>query len=151
MGELDKPEKKKHWGRGVPKVTNDQVKAAIIKTRGLVYLAAQALNITPQALFMRARKFPEIRQLIENERNRIIDFGEAKLVEAVGKGEGWAVCFLLKTQGRRRGYSERFEVEDLRREVEALRNDVAAAIGGGAGTPLKIEIADNIGYPELPC
>lgn len=151
MGKMDNVVKKSPFGRKSKKFSREQLIHAVTKTRGLVYLAAQGLGCTPQLIFKRAVQDPELKQLIHDERNRIIDFAEAKLVEAVGKGEAWAVCFLLKTQGRRRGYSERVELEDLRREVEFLRHEVSTAIGTGQGAEIKIEIKDQIGYPELPC
>lgn len=34
----------------------------------------------------------------------------SRLAQAVDRGEAWAVCFLLKTQGKELGWSERYEV-----------------------------------------
>ncbi|MEI8016283.1 MAG: hypothetical protein D4R81_07615 [Nitrospiraceae bacterium] len=39
-----------------------------------------------------------------------LDEAEAALHKAVMRGEAWAVCFTLKTQGKGRGYTERLEV-----------------------------------------
>ena len=36
---------------------------------------------------------------------------ELALYKAIQDGEGWAVCFYLKTQGKQRGYIERQEIE----------------------------------------
>jgi len=131
------------------KFTDASIIAALHKTRGLVYLASQVLGCTPLTIFNRANKRPEVRSVIEDERNRVVDFGELKLIEAVQRGDAWAVCFLLKTQGRRRGYSERFEVEDIRREMESIRLELASATGRSPGTPPTRFTQDRIGYPEL--
>lgn len=101
---------------------------AIKKCRGLVYLAAQGLGCDPATIHHRAQKNLKIREVIEDERNRVLDFAEAKLIESVGTGEAWAVCFLLKTQGRKRGYSERWDMEELRRELEAFKNELSRGI-----------------------
>ena len=38
-----------------------------------------------------------------------LDIAEESLITAVKAGEAWAVCFLLKTRGKKRGYTERQE------------------------------------------
>lgn len=91
--------------------TDKQIFAAIERNKGLVFLAAQQLGCYPSTIHHRAVKNNKIRECIEIERGRILDFAEAKLLEAVGRGEAWAICFLLKTQGKGRGYVERQEIK----------------------------------------
>jgi hypothetical protein len=114
-----------------PKFTDKQMIAAITRARGLVYLAAQNLGCDPATIFHRAQKKPAIREIIETERNRVLDFAEAKLIEAVGNGQAWAVCFLLKTQGRKRGYIERQEYQ----QVESIQVEIAEEIVDAPQTP----------------
>ena len=45
-------------------------------------------------------------QLRSELRESPLDNAESALDDAVDKGEGWAVCFLLKCLGRDRGYVE---------------------------------------------
>ena len=48
---------------------------------------------------------------------------ELSLFKAIQTGEAWAVCFYLKTQGKDRGYVERYETQldlTIRREAEKL-------------------------------
>ena len=116
--------------------TDEQILHAVGKTGGLVYLAAQALGCDPATIHHRAQKNPKIREAIETQRGRILDFAESKLLEAVNKGEAWAVCFLLKTQGKVRGYIERAEVKQETRvaittNAEELSDDELAAIAIG--------------------
>jgi hypothetical protein len=135
-----------------PRYSDKQMIAAITRARGLVYLAAQNLGCDPATIFHRAQKKPAIREIIETERNRVLDFAEAKLIEAVGNGEAWAVCFLLKTQGRKRGFVERSEIRQesrivLATDAEELSDDELAAIATGRGrivdkTPNGQEIID---------
>ena len=88
-----------------------QIVHAIGKSRGLIFLAAQHLGCDPSTIHVRANGNPLIREAIETERGRVLDFAEVKLLEAVGRGEAWAVCFLLKTLGKSRGYVERQEIK----------------------------------------
>lgn len=115
------------------RVSDEAMIVALKRTRGLVYLAAQGLQCDPATIHRRAQKRPKIRAVIEDERNRVIDFAEAKLIESVGRGEAWAVCFLLKTQGRKRGYNERWEMEELRKELESIRNEFFRYVARGPG------------------
>jgi hypothetical protein len=72
----------------------------------LIYLAAKKIGCNPATIHKRLHKEPKLRQIVDTERETFCDIAEAKLLEAVQKGESWAVCFALKTQARKRGYIE---------------------------------------------
>lgn len=120
--------------------TDAQIINAINRSRGLVFLAAQTLGCNPATIHHRAQKNPKIRECIEDERGRILDFAEAKLIESIGRGEAWAICFLLKTQGKNRGYVERAEVKSetkvaLVNNPEELSDDELTIIARGGSLP----------------
>ena len=98
--------------------------AALERNGGMVYLAARALRCSPQTIYNYRDKYPDVAQAIDNARGEMIDTAELALKRAVLEGEGWAVCFLLKTLGKSRGYIERQEIT------------------GANGDPLKIEIVE---------
>ena len=79
------------------------------RTKGMVYLAAQALGCRPQTVYNYMQRHPTIRAAWEAERGTLVDIGELKLYEAVLRGEPWAICLLLKTKGKDRGYTTRTE------------------------------------------
>jgi hypothetical protein len=56
----------------------------------------------------------------------LLDEAESQLGAAVRRGEGWAVCFLLKTRGRERGYVER-SVMDVNAKVMTVADLVRNA------------------------
>jgi hypothetical protein len=88
-----------------------EIRAALEKYHGGVYLAADALGCWPQALYARIAKSPELRQLQDLHDGRRTDAAELKLEQAIRNGEPWAIQFQLKTKGRNRGYVERQEVD----------------------------------------
>jgi hypothetical protein len=45
--------------------------------------------------------------------NEALDFVEAKLLESIGNGSFTATIFYLKTKGKKRGYVEKTEVEQV--------------------------------------
>jgi|YNPBryunderm2012_1023409.scaffolds.fasta_scaffold23630_2 hypothetical protein len=92
------------------KFTPAEVAEALRKARGLKSRAAKLLGCTTRLLDYYCQRYKTCRDACSEARNEILDMGEAKLWEQVAKGEGWAVCFLLKTIGRSRGYVERHEI-----------------------------------------
>lgn len=84
---------------------------AIKATKGMVYLAARQIGCAPNTIYNYAKRHPSIQKAIDEERGVFLDTTELALARAVQQGEGWAVCFALKTLGKGRGYVERKEVE----------------------------------------
>ena len=103
----------------MPKITTEQVKSALIECHGLCYAAARHLGVAPSTIFRRVQKHPELAEFIKECHETRLDEAEGQLQAAVRRGEAWAVCFYLKTQGKARGYSERLEVAPVavRREI----------------------------------
>jgi hypothetical protein len=85
--------------------SSDEIKKALEKAKGLVYLAASFLGCSPQTIYNHFKLNPELAKIRQQKRNEILDIAESKLIKAVQKGESWAIVFLLKTQGQDRGYS----------------------------------------------
>jgi hypothetical protein len=73
---------------------------------GKVYNAAAALGCSATAIYRHINRDPEIAEIVQQARGELVDLAEDALKQAVRRGEGWAVCFTLKTQGRDRGYIE---------------------------------------------
>lgn len=92
-----------------PKFSTEQVIAALVATRGLISLAAQSLRCDQVTVRNYIKRYPTVAQAFKDEREALLDIGELKLIDRVHAGEGWAVCFLLKTLGKERGYIERQE------------------------------------------
>lgn len=65
-------------------------------------------------------------------KERMLDLAESRLGSAVDKGEAWAICFYLKTQGKQRGYVERQEVTGADGAPVAVTM-VEVVRGGGVG------------------
>jgi len=89
--------------------TAAQVVQALKNTQGQVYLAAEQLGCVVQTIYNYAERFPVVRETIQFLKGRRIDGVELSLYNAALAGQPWAVCFLLKTQAKDRGYIERFE------------------------------------------
>ena len=92
--------------------TTDQVKQALIDANGLVYIAAESLGCRSAAVYSYIKRYKEIEEVLNEQREVIIDKAESKLFEQIEKGEQWAIQFALKTIGKHRGYTEKTETEN---------------------------------------
>jgi predicted transcriptional regulator len=83
---------------------------AIEELRGCKARVAKSLGVSRATVYLWIQNHPEIAQAFEDIKEERLDIGESALDAAVERGEAWAVCFLLKTQGKDRGYIERQEL-----------------------------------------
>ena len=93
------------------KLNNKDIIDALRKTNGNLTLTGQLLGCSREAIRLRVNRFPEIREVLDESRESVIDVAEGALQRAVLNGEGWAIAFTLKTIGKRRGYVEKTEQE----------------------------------------
>lgn len=56
------------------------------------------------------QRYPELRQAIEDERERGLDFVESKLLEQIKQDDLRAIMFYLERKGAHRGWSEQKKV-----------------------------------------
>ncbi len=98
-----KPTNEKH--------TPEQIVAALKRSQGMISVASRQLGCQRQTIYNMMARHPDIEETVSEERDMMLDTAELKLGEAVEKGEQWAICFYLKTQGRKRGYSEKRELD----------------------------------------
>lgn len=111
----------------MPQYTKQQVIQALQQSKGMVYVAARQLGCTPQTIYNHMKRSPDVQSAIEDARGEAVDVAELKLMQAINKGEAWAIALMLKTQGKDRGYTERLELEHqyvviVKQIQEAARN-----------------------------
>lgn len=92
------------------RVTIQQIEEQLIALDGNTAAVGRSLRISRQAINQRIQKSPRLLKLIDELRETNLDEAENQLMNAIKRGEGWAVCFYLKTQGKKRGYVERSEL-----------------------------------------
>jgi hypothetical protein len=130
MQALDTATKKPRTRR--PSFTAAQIIDALTKTRGMVYLAAKALDCDPSTIHRRAKSNKQIGAAIEASRGELLDVAEVALEAAIQRQEAWAIAFALKTIGRNRGYVEKTE----------------QALSGETTTTIKVEYAVTDGNSQ---
>ena len=92
--------------------TTEQIIAALEKTHGGVFLAAESLGCSYKTIERRAASVQAVQEVIDRYQGRRSDVAELSLDIALANGEPWAVQFQLtkSKDGRRRGYAERQEL-----------------------------------------
>ena len=88
----------------------EKIITALMSTKGMIAAAARMLGCDRGTIYDAAKRYPAIQDAIDGERELQLDLTEIALFTAISKGEGWAVCFYLKCQGRKRGYIEKADV-----------------------------------------
>ncbi len=114
--------------RNVPiRFTNEKIIKALEKHYGLVSLAAKDCGCTPQLIYLRIREEEEVKEAVRLQRERLADKAEAKLRQAIDKGQSWAILKCLSS---------------LRRD---LYNEIARVHLGGDkdAPPVQQEVIDN--------
>ncbi|MBA3312619.1 MAG: hypothetical protein M3552_03205 [Planctomycetota bacterium] len=87
----------------------EKIIESLRESRGMVYAAARRLGCSYNTIRRYVERYPEVAEVLEEERGRTGDQAESKLVEAIGRGDAWAVKYYLSTQCKDRGYVERIE------------------------------------------
>ena len=108
----------------MPQRTNKEIIHAIRESRGLVAVAARKLGVGRQTIYDRLERSSEVKEALDEAREFTGDVAEAKLYNAIEEGEPWAVQFYLKTQARRRGYTEKMEHEHSGKNGEPMAVEV---------------------------
>jgi len=90
--------------------TPEQIIEALRARRGRQFLAAADLKCDSDTIKNYINRYPKIKAVVEQLRGERLDRAEDKLDAAFERDEAWAICFMLKCQGKHRGYSERHEL-----------------------------------------
>ena len=86
--------------------TNKMIIGALEQTRGLIAPAAAAIGCDEVTIRRRLRSSQAVNKAWQEARAGLVDLAESKLVQAVQRGEPWAVALVIKTLGRDRGYGD---------------------------------------------
>lgn len=111
-----------------PKKKKDAMPELIAKHRGNLSAIARQLKIPRSSLHVQVQADPDLKQLLADERESMIDNAEEGLNSAVDKGEAWAVCFTLKTQGKERGYVEKSQIENSGTIEHDIKGEITVKI-----------------------
>lgn len=90
--------------------TDKEILDAIRASKGMLYIAAKKLGCDPKVVKDRIKYVAELKEAAHNEKESTKDFVELKLIEALQKGEPWALKFFAERQMRDRGYGDKTDI-----------------------------------------
>ena len=92
------------------KYSKQQMIDALAESMGMISPAARKLGCSRTTIRRYLAEYPEIAEAIEDANEEVNDIAELKLLDAIKRGEAWAICFRLKTKAKNRGYVEKAEL-----------------------------------------
>ena len=135
----------------------DEIEAVLRRYHGNIWASSCQLGYTRQNLHLRIRKSKRLQAVVEEVREELIDVAEEKLKRKILDGNIAAILFFLKTQGKHRGWVERFERQEVNREevineietllAQEVKRRTAEHAGGTAGASSN---GNGRAHPLLP-
>lgn len=110
-------------------VMKERMLQALEKSLGVVSTAAQIARIGRSTHYKWVNEDEQYAAAVKEMEEVALDFTESKLFKNIEKGKETSIIFYLKTRGKKRGYIERLQLEDLHPpqplevEIVTSRND----------------------------
>lgn len=126
-------------------IPSSRIESALLRYKGLQYLSADYLGITRAELAARLEADNRLQEIAADQRGKLLDKAESKLIDAIENGEKWAITLALKTIGRDRGYIERQEISNIHQVRLQIVEEIVDINGSS-----QIEIKANYIESNLP-
>ncbi len=94
----------------VKKITRAKFKKACKDSIGIISTIARRIGCSREAIYNYIAKYPEFKEMIDIERQTLVDMSEGVLVTKLKEKNLDATKFILSRLGKNRGYVERTEV-----------------------------------------
>lgn len=122
ISKLEKLEPKKRRNGAI---SDESIERELRKHEGLMYIAAKKLGVTVQAISERVKRTPYLQQVIKECLELRLDDAELHLQYKVRDKDLGAICFLLRTQGKHRGYAQGIEAIINVKEIDDSNKELA--------------------------
>jgi len=126
-------------------IPSSRIESALLRYKGLQYLSADYLGITRADLAARLEADNHLQEIALDQRGKLLDKAESKLMDAIENGEKWAITLALKTIGRERGYIERQEISNIHQVRLQIVEEIVDINGSS-----QIEVKANYIQNNLP-
>lgn len=93
------------------KLRTKDVIEKMYQARGNLTAVAKACNVTRRTIQNYVNDYPAVKEALDDARETMLDAAESVLYKKVLAGSTPELLFFLKTQGYKRGYSERHQYE----------------------------------------
>jgi hypothetical protein len=122
--------------------TMTQIADALRAHGGFISDTAVHLGCAPMTVRRYIARYPALQQIIDDERERVLDVAERANAKLIAEGHPEQVRWFLGKMGRKRGYTDKTEVElsgpgggPIRLDVDRFLDALAVAEAGTFATP----------------
>jgi hypothetical protein len=91
--------------------TEDEIISAIKESAGIISTISDRLNCSWGSARSYIQKYESTKQAYADEEERTLDLAESRMLTHIEQGDRDMIKYLLSRKGRKRGYSEKTEVE----------------------------------------
>lgn len=84
---------------------------ALHHSNGVVTSAIQSVNLHRSTFYKWMKEDEAFKKEVDDIRESALDFVESKMFERIENGSDTMIIFFLKTQGKKRGYVEKQEID----------------------------------------
>jgi hypothetical protein len=86
---------------------------ALEKSLGVVTTACKSVGVGRTTFYLWMNEDEEFKKAVDEIENVALDFAESQLHKQMKDGQASSTIFYLKTKGKKRGYVERQEIEQI--------------------------------------
>lgn len=113
------------------KLTVNSVINKLREARGNIAAAAIGLRVARSSLYRFMQDNPELKEIVEEEREAMLDAAEAVLYGKVLEGSTPELIFYMKTQGHKRGYNEKNQTTNFNVDLSQLSTEQLERLANG--------------------
>ncbi len=95
----------------MPRVSKKKIENAIEGSGGIISTVAQRAKTTRQTVYSYMKKYPCLQTKLNEEKEKILDMAESKLMTLIGKEDRNAIQYYLDRMGKGRGYGDKKEFD----------------------------------------
>ena len=105
-----------------PKLHKELLLKALERSLGIVTPACKEVGISRKQFYEYLKKDPKFKAAVEDLDEVTLDFAENQLLKRIKEGSEKAILFYMKYKGRKRGYTEKIEIEgNLNQTIEVIK------------------------------
>ncbi len=112
--------------------TKQEIKQAIEGSGGIVSAIAKKLGCEWHTAEKYVNKYRETKEALSGEFERTLDLAESKLIANIKEGRETSLIFFLKTRGKKRGYIETLQTEEIGKPFGELMKKLAERKNGSS-------------------
>jgi hypothetical protein len=98
-------------GKHQPEINKKKLIEALERSLGIVTPACKEVGISRNTFYEYYKTDTQFKDAVDDINEIALDFTEQQLFKSIRDGNYQAIAFYMKYKGRKRGYSERIELE----------------------------------------